>query len=637
MGKRTWAFVTAAALVVVAGGAGVWWWRTSQERERDERSQAAVSAFAQAWQDRTLQKARVRFAGTTPEAVAKDFTTATSGLGSSPVTVDVVRVRRTGTTADAVLRVTWSLSGATPWSYEAPVSVAETPDGWAVQPAAAGSFWHPQLGAGQTLKVTRTPGERGDLLDRDGEPLMPLGKVYPVQLDPSRATAATASSLEKVVGEPAGSLVAKLAAAQKAGSKAPIAVITYRQADFDARRARLDALKGVIYPAREQPLARTRSFGQPLLGSYGQVSAELIEKGEGRYAAGDFAGVSGLQAQYDSVLGGTPGISIASSGKPATPLFEKASTPGEDVQLTVSPSVQEAAEKALAGTGAVPSALVAIDIPTGDVIAAANSPAFGFDRAITGRYPPGSTFKVASTYALLSKGAVTPSTPVSCPKTYVVDGRTIRNYESGSLANPLFADDFANSCNTAFVQLAEKLGDGDLAEGARALGIGAGWEKTVGVNGAFAGSIPENTGATDKAAATIGQGRNLTSPLALAVMAGSVARGSAIAPALVTKPAPEDGARDRKPLDPDVTRQLQSLMGLVVTEGSAEALKGVPGGVVRGKTGTAEHGTKNPPETHAWFVGYQGDVAFAVLVEAGKSGGTVAAPVAKDFLTGLAR
>jgi cell division protein FtsI/penicillin-binding protein 2 len=637
MGKRTWAFVTAAVLVVVAGGAGAWWWRTSQERERDAMSRAAVTAFARAWQQRSFQKAEVRFAGTTPDAVAEDFTTTTSGLGSSPVTVDVGSVRRDGTTAEAVLTVTWNLFGSTPWSYRTPVSVAETPEGWAVQrPAGRSSFWHPQLGAGQTLKVTRTPGERGDLLDRDGEPLMPLGKVYPVQLDPSRATAATASSLEEIVDEPAGSLVAKLAAAQKAGSKAPIAVITYRQSDFDARRARLDALKGVIYPARQQPLARTRSFGQPLLGSYGQVSAELIEKGEGRYAAGDFAGTSGLQGQYDSVLGGTPGISVVASGKPDTPLFEKASTAGQDVQLTLSPSVQEAAEKALAGTGAVPSALVAIDVPSGDVLAAANSPALGFDRAITGRYPPGSTFKVASTYALLSQGAVTPSTPVSCPKTYVVDGRTIRNYESGSLANPRFADDFANSCNTAFVQLAEKLGNGDLAEGARALGIGAGWEKAVGVNGAFAGSIPENTGATDKAAATIGQGRNLTSPLALAVMAGSVARGSAIAPALVTKPAVDGGARDPKPLDPGVTRQLQSLMGLVVTEGSAEVLKGVPGGVVRGKTGTAEHGTKNPPETHAWFVGYQGDVAFAVLVEAGKSGGTVAAPVAKDFLTNLA-
>ena len=54
------------------------------------------------------------------------------------------------------------------------------------------------------------------------------------------------------------------------------------------------------------------------------------------------------------------------------------------------------------------------------------------------------------------------------------------------------------------------------------------------------------------------------------------------------------------------------------------------------RPGTAEFGSKNPPETHAWFVGYQGDVAFAVLVEKGKSGGSVAAPVAKDFLTALA-
>ena len=74
----------------------------------------------------------------------------------------------------------------------------------------------------------------------------------------------------------------------------------------------------------------------------------------------------------------------------------------------------------------------------------------------------------------------------------------------------------------------------------------------------------------------------------------------------------------------------------VVTDGTATNLKDVPGGPVHGKTGTAEFGNENPPKTRAWFVGYQGDVAFAVLVEEGKSGGTVAAPVAKDFLTRLA-
>ena len=76
-------------------------------------------------------------------------------------------------------------------------------------------------------------------------------------------------------------------------------------------------------------------------------------------------------------------------------------------------------------------------------------------------------------------------------------------------------------------------------------------------------------------------------------------------------------------------------MRLVVTNGTATALKSVAGGPVFGKTGTAEYGTSNPPATHAWFVGWQGNVAFAVLVEEGKSGATVAAPIAKAFLANL--
>jgi cell division protein FtsI/penicillin-binding protein 2 len=120
------------------------------------------------------------------------------------------------------------------------------------------------------------------------------------------------------------------------------------------------------------------------------------------------------------------------------------------------------------------------------------------------------------------------------------------------------------------------------------------------------------------------------------VLAANVARGSAIAPALVTEPAVEGADRAPKPLDAKVVGQLRTLMGEVVTEGTATVLKSTPGGTVRGKTGTAEFGEKKPPETHAWFVGYQGDVAFAVLVENGRSGGSVAAPITKDFLTALA-
>jgi cell division protein FtsI/penicillin-binding protein 2 len=58
-------------------------------------------------------------------------------------------------------------------------------------------------------------------------------------------------------------------------------------------------------------------------------------------------------------------------------------------------------------------------------------------------------------------------------------------------------------------------------------------------------------------------------------------------------------------------------------------------GEVHGKTGTAEDGQGDPPPTHAWFIGYRGDLALAVLVEGGKSGGEVAAPIAGRFLRGL--
>ena len=94
--------------------------------------------------------------------------------------------------------------------------------------------------------------------DRAGTALMPLGTVYPVQLDPTRATAAVAAQLEKIAEAKPGSLVAKLAAAQQAGNKSPIPVITYREADFQARRTALDALVGVIYPKTQQPLADNR-------------------------------------------------------------------------------------------------------------------------------------------------------------------------------------------------------------------------------------------------------------------------------------------------------------------------------------------------------------------------------------------
>jgi cell division protein FtsI/penicillin-binding protein 2 len=89
-----------------------------------------------------------------------------------------------------------------------------------------------------------------------------------------------------------------------------------------------------------------------------------------------------------------------------------------------------------------------------------------------------------------------------------------------------------------------------------------------------------------------------------------------------------------KPLDASVAATLRQLMVSVVRDGTGTAAA-EPGQVVAGKTGTAEFGSGDPPLTHAWFIGFRGTLAFAVLVEGGGVGGEVAAPVARRLLDAL--
>jgi cell division protein FtsI/penicillin-binding protein 2 len=158
------------------------------------------------------------------------------------------------------------------------------------------------------------------------------------------------------------------------------------------------------------------------------------------------------------------------------------------------------------------------------------------------------------------------------------------------------------------------------------------WQVGVDV---FAGEVPAPSSEVDLAAATIGQGRVLASPAAMANLAATVARGSWSAPRLVLDPAPTGDTPAPPSADVAQLGAVRDLMRAVATEGTASALGDVPGAPVHAKTGTAEYGTDSPPRTHAWTIGFQGDVAFAVLVEDGSSGGAVAVPVVEAFLRGL--
>lgn len=622
-----------AGVVAVSAAAGGFLYLQHREQARlDAAARTSADRFASAWSGREVKA--LPYAGRTADQVAASFKTTTSGLGRAPVKVAVTSLTRDGDKATGKLSVAWTVAGGQTWTYPMSISLQRNEAGaWAVVAKDGASMWAPGVSATAKLVAARTWGKRGDVLDRKGAPILSVNTVHDVTIDPARASAATVAALATLVGEPAGPLVAKFNAAKASGSNAAIPVISLRAADFETKRRELDALVGVVYPSRQQPLAISSTFARPLLGSFGPVTGEIVKKSGGRYVAGDYAGLSGLQGQYDKQLGGTPGIKVIASDKPATPLFEKPAVAGTPMTLTLDPKVQSAAEAALASTGAVPSALVAVDVTTGDLLAVANSPALGMNRALQSAYAPGSTLKVATTYSLLSKG-LSPATTVNCPPSVVVEGTTMRNYEHETLGAVPFSVDFAHSCNTAFVGLAAKMGNSDVQAAAKALGIGAGWGSHLGVAGTFGGNVPVATSKVEKATSAFGQGRTSVSPAALAVMAGSVARGSYIEPALIRTPAVAGTNRTPKPLNAGAVTELRGLMRLVVTKGTATAALGsVPG--VFGKTGTAEFGNANPPATRAWFVGWQGNVAFALLVEEGKSGASVAAPLAKTFLSKL--
>jgi cell division protein FtsI/penicillin-binding protein 2 len=244
---------------------------------------------------------------------------------------------------------------------------------------------------------------------------------------------------------------------------------------------------------------------------------------------------------------------------------------------------------------------------------------------MSGRYPPGSSFKIVTGAALLSSG-VSVDQKVACPPEVKVGGKTFRNFEGESLGEVNFRSAFVHSCNTAFIGLASPL-EGKLAEAASSFGFNAKYDLPLNAAG---GSFPDPKDATERAAAAIGQGRVTASPLHMSTVAAAVAGGGWHPPQLVAEAPPSSPAQ----LDPAVAQTLQSMMAAVVAEGTGVRAK-VPGKQVAGKTGTAEFGREVPPKTHAWFVGYSGSLAFAVLVEDGGVGGEVAAPIAAKLVAGL--
>jgi cell division protein FtsI/penicillin-binding protein 2 len=380
---------------------------------------------------------------------------------------------------------------------------------------------------------------------------------------------------------------------------------------------------------------------EQLTGPVGPASAGAAKKLGAPYRQGDSVGVDGLQRQYERRLAGTPAMAVqivGADGAVVRTLQRFGGAPGQPLRTTLDLKVQEAAGRAL-GDVDKPASMVAVRPSTGEILAVANKPG-GYNRALMGRYPPGSTFKVVTAAALVA-GGLEVTSPVGCPATTAVGGRTFKNSGNEAFGTVPFREAFAHSCNTTMARLTvDRLGEKRLAQVATQFGFNA---PVIAGLPAVRASFPATKDATALASASFGQGEVLTSPLNMASVAAAAASGTWRSPRLVdaalASQAVDAGGRRPEPphrLEPAVRKALRTLMPAVVSEGTASKVS-FPSGTA-GKTGTAEFGTApagGEPPTHAWFIGYRGDLAFAVIVEDGGTGAGTAAPVAAAFLRSL--
>lgn len=536
------------------------------------------------------------------------------------------RVEREGELAVATFRATHLLRGLGEWEVEGTLPFIRLEGQWRVRWSPA--VLHPGASEGDRFSRTRTRAERADILDARGEPLTRVGEVFSIGINPSRVRSreAVATALQAQLGVAPERLDTALGAAGEAADRF-VPLIDVRPERYQQVRPVLEPVPGIFFRRKSARLSPAEGFAVHTLGRVGDVTAELLEQLGPAWQSGDVVGISGLERTYEAQLAGKPSgeVLLTSASGDTRVLFRFEGEPGTPLSTTLHPGLQAAAEAALEGV-TQPAALVAVDSNTGAILAVASRPlSQPLHRALTGRYPPGSTFKVVTAEALLAKG-MAPDAPAPCPPTARVGGKTFRNFEGEALGDTTLRRSFALSCNTAFVTLAAGLGSQALAEAARRFGFDVQYQAGLPSAGA---SFPPPRDAAELAAAAIGQGRVLATPLHLASVAAAAESGQWRAPYLVE--GLDEGPS--APLADGTHAPLKALMRAVVTEGSGHAAADVPG--LAGKTGTAEFGSGTPLPTHAWFIGYRNGVGFAVLVEGGGVGGRVAAPIAARFAATL--
>ncbi|WP_296606785.1 NTF2-like N-terminal transpeptidase domain-containing protein, partial [Nocardioides sp.] len=329
------------------------------------------------------------FTDATPEDVATDYGTVVEGMGEIEPVVSADDVDEGDGTATVPLSWTWPVAGDE-WTYTTEATLTEASDEWQVGWSHR-VVWS-NLGDGAVLDLTPIAAARGPIVGAGGFQIVGNRPVLRFGIDktlvPKARAADSARRLARLVDVDAAAYVKEV---QAAGDQAFVEAIVFRKEDVPLAAARgYTAIKGARAIPDDIPLAPTREFAAPILGSVGPVTAEMVKQDPEKYQVGDVAGLSGLQARYDDQLQGTEGAVVNAEGAAwgERQLFRVEARPGTPLRITLDERLQTIAENQLADIGPG-SALVAIRPSTGNILAAANGPGNdGYNLATYGQLAP---------------------------------------------------------------------------------------------------------------------------------------------------------------------------------------------------------------------------------------------------------
>jgi penicillin-binding protein 2 len=547
-----------------------------------------------------------------------------------------------------------------------------------------------RLADGNRIKLIPVMAPRGTFYDRNGVPLVSNRPGFTVSLVPISGPIpdAVVDKIAAIVGVNAADIKAKIA--QQSGSFEPIRVKSDIGPDIvtkiEERRAELPGVVIEIQPIRNYI---NNELAAHVFGYVSEINDQELKKKKAEgYKTGDIVGKFGLERVYDKELRGRDGggqVEVDVTGRPVQVLGRKEVAPGNDLVLTIDYRIQKAAEEAideqlhllqtkLGNPNAKAAAAVVINPKTGEILAMVSRPTFNpnlfaggisykdwnllndnpfhpmDNKAISGEYPPGSTFKIVTGTAALELGKVTPEEKILDTGTHWLIPKG--NAMGEALGWISFKDALSKSDNVYFYEMGNRLGIDNLEKYARMFGLG----DFTGINlpGESDGLVAnrrykekvygEDWYLSETFDAAIGQGFQLATPLQMAVVMSEIANGGQrYRPYLVSKVLSPSGetvqtfapeVRGTVQISDRTLRLVRQALQEVALEGGTAAwvFNGFPVSIA-GKTGTAEnsHG-----DDHGLFVAYapyeDPRVAIAVIVEQGGFGSDSAAPIARKIL-----